>query len=86
MCDVYDRLGGRYRSQCIRDQRKRHDSSLRPEELLILFEDDLPAIVDDLVPRLQRAGRFRTGYRDGETLRERLGLAPAPNRYATAAS
>ncbi len=45
-----------------------------------------PAIVDDLVPRLQRAGRFRTGYRDGETLRERLGLAPAPNRYATAAS
>ncbi|ETB48092.1 MULTISPECIES: LLM class flavin-dependent oxidoreductase [Mycobacterium avium complex (MAC)] len=47
---------------------------------------DLPAIVDDLVPRLQRAGRFRTGYRDGETLRERLGLAPAPNRYATAAS
>ncbi len=43
---------------------------------------DLPAIVDDLVPRLQRAGKFRTGYRDGETLRERLGLASAPNRYA----
>lgn len=47
---------------------------------------DLPAIVDDLVPRLQRAGKFRTGYRDGETLRERLGLASAPNRYATAPS
>lgn len=47
---------------------------------------DLPAIVDDLVPLLQRAGRFRTGYPDGETLRARLGLAPAPNRYATAAS
>lgn len=47
---------------------------------------DLPAIVDDLVPRLQHAGRFRNGYRDGETLRERLGLAPAPNRYATAPS
>ena len=47
---------------------------------------DLPAIVDDLVPRLQHAGRFRTGYRDGETLRERLGLASAPNRYATAPS
>ncbi|WP_406815010.1 LLM class flavin-dependent oxidoreductase [Mycobacterium sp. M23085] len=47
---------------------------------------DLPAIVDDLVPRLQRAGRFRTGYRDGETLRGRLGLASAPNRYATAPS
>ena len=44
---------------------------------------DLPAIVDDLVPRLQHAGRFRTGYRDGGTLRERLGLASAPNRYAT---
>lgn len=47
---------------------------------------DLPAIVDDLVPRLQHAGRFRNGYRDGETLRERLGLAPAPNRYATVPS
>lgn len=47
---------------------------------------DLPAIVDDLVPRLQRAGRFRAGYRDGETLRERLGLAAAPNRYAAAPS
>ncbi|OBH53990.1 FMNH2-dependent monooxygenase [Mycobacterium colombiense] len=47
---------------------------------------DLPAIVDDLVPRLQHAGRFRAGYRDGETLRERLGLAPAPNRYATVPS
>jgi alkanesulfonate monooxygenase SsuD/methylene tetrahydromethanopterin reductase-like flavin-dependent oxidoreductase (luciferase family) len=47
---------------------------------------DLPAIVDDLVPLLQRAGRFRTGYRNGETLRERLGLAHAPNRYATASS
>ena len=41
---------------------------------------DLPAIANDLVPLLQRAGRFRTGYRDGETLRERLGLASAPNR------
>jgi alkanesulfonate monooxygenase SsuD/methylene tetrahydromethanopterin reductase-like flavin-dependent oxidoreductase (luciferase family) len=46
---------------------------------------DLPVIVDDLVPLLQRAGRFRASYRDGETLRERLGLAPAPNRYAAAA-
>lgn len=47
---------------------------------------DLPAIVDDLVPRLQRVGRFRAGYRDGETLRERLGLASAPNRYAAVPS
>jgi alkanesulfonate monooxygenase SsuD/methylene tetrahydromethanopterin reductase-like flavin-dependent oxidoreductase (luciferase family) len=45
---------------------------------------DLPAIVDDLVPRLQRTGRYRTGYHHGQTLRERLGLAAAPNRYATA--
>ena len=43
---------------------------------------DLPAIADELVPLLQSAGRFRTGYRDGETLRERLQLAAAPNRYA----
>jgi len=39
-------------------------------------------IVDELVPLLQRAGRFRTGYRNGETLRARLGLPVAPNRYA----
>ncbi len=43
---------------------------------------DLPAIVDEVVPLLQRAGRFRTAYRDGETLRARLGLPVAPNRYA----
>jgi alkanesulfonate monooxygenase SsuD/methylene tetrahydromethanopterin reductase-like flavin-dependent oxidoreductase (luciferase family) len=42
---------------------------------------DLPTIVDEVVPILQRAGRFRAGYRDGETLRERLGLPVAPNRY-----
>jgi hypothetical protein len=33
---------------------------------------------------LQRAGRFRTGYRTGETLRERFGLPAAVNRYASA--
>jgi alkanesulfonate monooxygenase SsuD/methylene tetrahydromethanopterin reductase-like flavin-dependent oxidoreductase (luciferase family) len=43
---------------------------------------DLPAIVDEVVPLLQRAGRFRTSYQDGETLRARLGLSVAPNRYA----
>ena len=43
---------------------------------------DLPLIVDEVVPRLQRAGRFRTAYRDGETLRARLGLPVAPNQYA----
>ena len=35
---------------------------------------DLPVIVDEVVPLLQQAGCFRTGYTDGETLRERLGL------------
>jgi alkanesulfonate monooxygenase SsuD/methylene tetrahydromethanopterin reductase-like flavin-dependent oxidoreductase (luciferase family) len=43
---------------------------------------DLPVIVDEVVPLLQRAGGFRTGYRPGETLRARLGLPVAPNRYA----
>jgi alkanesulfonate monooxygenase SsuD/methylene tetrahydromethanopterin reductase-like flavin-dependent oxidoreductase (luciferase family) len=43
---------------------------------------DLPVIVDQVVPLLQRAGRFRAGYVDGETLRARLGLPVAPNRYA----
>jgi alkanesulfonate monooxygenase SsuD/methylene tetrahydromethanopterin reductase-like flavin-dependent oxidoreductase (luciferase family) len=45
---------------------------------------DLPVIVDEVVPLLQRAGKFREDYRDGETLRERLGLPVAPNRYAGA--
>jgi alkanesulfonate monooxygenase SsuD/methylene tetrahydromethanopterin reductase-like flavin-dependent oxidoreductase (luciferase family) len=43
---------------------------------------DLPVIVDEVVPLLQRAGVFRTGYTDGETLRQRLDLPVAPNRYA----
>jgi len=43
---------------------------------------DLPVIVDRVVPLLQEAGRFRASYRDGETLRARLGLPVAPNRYA----
>jgi alkanesulfonate monooxygenase SsuD/methylene tetrahydromethanopterin reductase-like flavin-dependent oxidoreductase (luciferase family) len=42
---------------------------------------DLSAIVGDLVPLLQRAGQFRSEYRAGETLRERLGLPKALNRY-----
>ena len=43
---------------------------------------DLPVIVDEVVPLLQRAGVFRSGYTNGETLRERLGLPIAPNRYS----
>ena len=42
---------------------------------------DLPVIVDEVVPLLQRAGRFRTGYQNGESLRARLGLPVALNRY-----
>jgi alkanesulfonate monooxygenase SsuD/methylene tetrahydromethanopterin reductase-like flavin-dependent oxidoreductase (luciferase family) len=42
---------------------------------------DLPTIVDEVVALLQNAGRFRTAYRDGETLRDRLGLPVAVNRY-----
>jgi alkanesulfonate monooxygenase SsuD/methylene tetrahydromethanopterin reductase-like flavin-dependent oxidoreductase (luciferase family) len=44
--------------------------------------NDLPVIVEEVVPMLQRAGRFRAGYRQGETLRARLGLPAAANRYA----
>ena len=43
---------------------------------------DLPVIVDQVVPLLQNARRFRTGYGQQETLRQRLGLPAAPNRYA----
>ena len=43
---------------------------------------DLSTIVDEVVPLLQNAGHFRTAYRDGETLRDRLGLPIAVNRYA----
>jgi alkanesulfonate monooxygenase SsuD/methylene tetrahydromethanopterin reductase-like flavin-dependent oxidoreductase (luciferase family) len=43
---------------------------------------DLPVIVDEVVPLLQQAGRFRTAYTDGETLRDRLELPVAVNRYA----
>lgn len=42
---------------------------------------DLPVIVDEVVPLLQRAGRFRSGYVEGQTLRQRLGLPVALNRY-----
>lgn len=50
---------------------------LRPAE----NATDLPVIADRLVPVLQRTGRFRPGYRHGETLRQRLGLPAAVNRY-----
>jgi hypothetical protein len=39
-------------------------------------------IVDEVVPLLQQAELFRTAYGDGETLRGRLGLPVADNRYA----
>lgn len=43
---------------------------------------DLPVIVDEVVPILQRTAGFRGEYRPGETLRQRLGLPFAPNRFA----
>ena len=45
---------------------------------------DLGAIVDDVVPRLQRRDVFRRIY-PSETLRERLGLARPVSRYARSA-
>jgi alkanesulfonate monooxygenase SsuD/methylene tetrahydromethanopterin reductase-like flavin-dependent oxidoreductase (luciferase family) len=42
---------------------------------------DLPLLVTQVVPELQRRNLFRTEYRDGETLRARLGLPVAANRY-----
>ncbi|SOJ53096.1 Nitrilotriacetate monooxygenase component A [Mycobacterium simulans] len=42
---------------------------------------DLAVIVEEVVPLLQGAGHFRTRYREDETLRERLGLPVAANRY-----
>jgi alkanesulfonate monooxygenase SsuD/methylene tetrahydromethanopterin reductase-like flavin-dependent oxidoreductase (luciferase family) len=45
---------------------------------------DLAFIVDEVVPLLREAGGFRTAYRDGETLRARLGLPVAANRYEKA--
>lgn len=47
---------------------------------------DLPAIVDRVVPLLQRARRFRSEYLAGETLRARLGLPIARNRYEAVAT
>ena len=58
-----------------------HGARLRPA----VNATDLVMIVDEVVPLLQRAGRFRTGYRDRETLRARLGLPIASNRYTTVA-
>ncbi|MGW2689405.1 LLM class flavin-dependent oxidoreductase [Streptomyces sp. NPDC001414] len=45
---------------------------------------DLPRITADLVPELQRRGRFRTAY-EADTLRGLLGLARPANRYAATA-
>jgi alkanesulfonate monooxygenase SsuD/methylene tetrahydromethanopterin reductase-like flavin-dependent oxidoreductase (luciferase family) len=51
---------------------------LRPAAL----PQDLDAIVDGLVPELQRRAAFRMAYEAG-TLRDRLGLERPANRYAT---
>ncbi|MEY9939516.1 LLM class flavin-dependent oxidoreductase [Streptacidiphilus sp. MAP5-3] len=46
---------------------------------------DLPAIVDGLVPELQRRGVYRHAYEDG-SLRARFGLVRPANRYALSGS
>ena len=46
---------------------------------------DLDAIVDGVVPELQRRGAFRTEYEDG-LFRERLGLPRPVSRYAPTAA
>ena len=43
---------------------------------------DLLGIVDEVVPLLADAGRFRSAYLEEQTLRQRLGLPVAENRYA----
>ncbi len=40
----------------------------------------LDAVVDTLIPELQRAGLFRTEY-EGRTLRDHLGLSRRVNRF-----
>ncbi|MCU1361931.1 MAG: luciferase-like, subgroup [Ilumatobacteraceae bacterium] len=50
-----------------------------------VFGHDLDAIVDQVVPLLQRHGAFRTEYAPG-SLRHRLGLDRQPSRYATASA
>jgi FMN-dependent oxidoreductase (nitrilotriacetate monooxygenase family) len=42
---------------------------------------DLDDFVDQVIPEMQRRGRYRTEY-EGTTLREHLGLARPANRYA----
>jgi alkanesulfonate monooxygenase SsuD/methylene tetrahydromethanopterin reductase-like flavin-dependent oxidoreductase (luciferase family) len=54
-----------------------HGVRLRPAVSAI----DLPFIVDEVIPLLRDAGAFRTAYADSETLRARLGLRVADNRY-----
>lgn len=46
---------------------------------------DLPFIADEVMPLLRDSGAFRSDYADG-SLRARLGLPVAPNRYAKSMS
>ncbi len=56
-----------------------HGVRLRPA----VHRTDLPVIVDEVVPILQQRTALRTNYQIGETLRERLGLGVAVNRYSS---
>jgi alkanesulfonate monooxygenase len=48
-----------------------------------LYPNSLVDFVDLIVPEMQKRGLFRTRY-EGRTLRENLGLAHPPSRYAAA--
>jgi hypothetical protein len=48
----------------------------------LLLTGDWTEGIGALVAALQAAGRFRAAYEPGETLRARLGLPPAVNRFA----
>ena len=50
-----------------------------------VLPQSLDEFVDGVVPELQARGLFRTAY-EGTTLRENLGLARPPSRYAAAAT
>ena len=74
------RRAGRPRRGLARRSASRASACARPSTA-----STSPAIVDDLVPMLQRRALFRARVRAEATLRERLGLARPVSRYARSA-
>ncbi|MGH3643258.1 MAG: LLM class flavin-dependent oxidoreductase [Mycobacterium sp.] len=78
---VFDRTATELVDLLVRWQRLGVDGvRLRPAVTAI----DLPFIVDEVMPQLRAAAGLRAAYVDGETLRQRLGLPVADNRYQKA--